>query len=866
MRRPIVLLVCGLFLLAGLIIVPPGAGQGLNQPPTANAGNDVGVLIDQTFTISGSRSSDPDGDGITYSWDFDRNDGISQDSTGMNVNHNYSRAGSYTVTLTVDDGSLTDTDTLLADVTGNYTEYPPIAVIKEPANGAVVNATELIDFDGTWSSDKNYGGNLTAYQWDFGDDSKANGSKVRHRYQTVGVYNVVLTVTDAANQTGAAQVTIIVQTVPGAGVPGVPGPGIRPNATAHCWDLTTLNEGPMYNFHELLCASYSHDDDSAGDSGGIRAWSWDFNISDGMSILNPDANTSVVLWLYNDSANYTATLVVTDDDPIPKHNFTQFPLVVDAHPPPFVDAGPDQAVDDGAIVTLIGKAKPPEGPVFSGDKASNFAWDWDGDGVWDYESNTTARTTHVYDVPGQPKNATVFTAVFRACLHEGELCAEDRANIIVRAGPNLLPLADPGPLRAGFAGEPVRFEGKGQDPDGIVIRYEWDFASDGVIDWTSSTSGVASWTYDDAGSYLAKFYVTDDSSARVEAQVAVDVRVNRQPVAIAGDDVETAINQVVQFDGTGSSDPDGDALRYSWDFDDRDGISTDSDAPRPTFTYRAAGISTVTLRVMDPHIQNSVSDPSELLVRVVLQYGVAWGQPRLEVSGVPGEIIPVNLNVKNTGDGPDIINVRTSGQNVNWASLSSTRIEISGGEEVPVTLQIVIPQTAVGKVDEARLTVTAISEGDPQITADMSVTVLVKEVHSLQLVLKALSQKGAAGEKLRNTAALKNVGNVKESAKVRFEGDAGKWLRATPATATLKPGQEITLVLEITIPADAKAGNHDVTVIADGPGGVGKTVQTLTIQVTGGTFSLVPGFELLVALVAVLGAAALAGRRARVTS
>jgi glucose/arabinose dehydrogenase len=57
----------------------------------------------------------------------------------------------------------------------------------------------------------------------------------------------------------------------------------------------------------------------------------------------------------------------------------------------------------------------------------------------------------------------------------------------------------------------------------------------------------------------------------------------------------------VQFDATGSSDPDiGDTLHYEWDLDG-DGQYDDSTAAKPTKTYSTAGVVIVGLRAIDQH-------------------------------------------------------------------------------------------------------------------------------------------------------------------------------------------------------------------------------------------------------------------------
>ena len=55
----------------------------------------------------------------------------------------------------------------------------------------------------------------------------------------------------------------------------------------------------------------------------------------------------------------------------------------------------------------------------------------------------------------------------------------------------------------------------------------------------------------------------------------------------------------VSFNGTTSSDPDGDTLTYSWDLNG-DGTFGDSTSATPSFTYTTPGVYTARLRVSDP--------------------------------------------------------------------------------------------------------------------------------------------------------------------------------------------------------------------------------------------------------------------------
>jgi PKD repeat protein len=75
---------------------------------------------------------------------------------------------------------------------------------------------------------------------------------------------------------------------------------------------------------------------------------------------------------------------------------------------------------------------------------------------------------------------------------------------------------------------------------------------------------------------------------------------NTPPLAVAtSDQTFGPVPLTVQFDGSASSDEDGDVLTYAWDLNG-DGAYDDSTEVSPTYTYAVAGDVSVGLRVTDP--------------------------------------------------------------------------------------------------------------------------------------------------------------------------------------------------------------------------------------------------------------------------
>jgi PKD repeat protein len=90
---------------------------------------------------------------------------------------------------------------------------------------------------------------------------------------------------------------------------------------------------------------------------------------------------------------------------------------------------------------------------------------------------------------------------------------------------------------------------------------------------------------------------------------------NRSPVAVAtATPTSGAAPLTVNFDGSGSSDPDaGDTISYSWDLNG-DGTFGDSTVAKPSFTYTAVGTYNAVLRVTDNHGASTLSAPITITV------------------------------------------------------------------------------------------------------------------------------------------------------------------------------------------------------------------------------------------------------------
>ena len=183
----------------------------VNVRPEANPGGPYTGQPGMAVVFDGSGSSDPNGDVLTWSWDF----GDGAMGSGPTPSHSYAGAGEYTVSLTVNDGEL---DSLIATTTATIAIPPPnSAPVADPGGPYAGTHGVAVSFDGTGSSDPD--GDTLTYAWDFGDRTTGSGATPSHTYDMAGNYDVRLVVSDGEFESPAAVTVVDIadRAAPGSG-------------------------------------------------------------------------------------------------------------------------------------------------------------------------------------------------------------------------------------------------------------------------------------------------------------------------------------------------------------------------------------------------------------------------------------------------------------------------------------------------------------------------------------------------------------------------------------------------------------------------------------------------------------------------
>jgi hypothetical protein len=184
---------------------------------------------------------------------------------------------------------------------------------------------------------------------------------------------------------------------------------------------------------------------------------------------------------------------------------------------------------------------------------------------------------------------------------------------------NRPPVADAGSDGSGPVGVAFTVDGSAsRDPDGDPITYQWNFSSrpsGSTSTIANATRSTAQFLPDVPGQFVLSLAVSDGLATGTDEVVIEAVSDNEGPVANAGADQKVTAGDTVMLDGSGSSDPDGDVLQFTWTMTTRPGGSAASlqrsTSANPTFTADVIGLYEISLTVSDG---NDTSAPDSVRV------------------------------------------------------------------------------------------------------------------------------------------------------------------------------------------------------------------------------------------------------------
>jgi len=409
----------------------------INQPPTAkfNITNGMNGMFNITDNLwmDASASYDPDGDILTYIWDF----GDGTTGTGKMVSHKYSISGSYMIVLMASDGEYTSYTKRYATIV-TRDDYP-VAVLKgdiTTLSGVETTLNGSLSFD-----PKN---RTMTYTWDFGDGSTSTGKSVKHVFET-GIYTVKLTVFNGL-LSSYTEITVTA------------------NNTAPVASILT----PAYNssFNEDTPISFTSN--STDVNNDVLTITWNFG--NGNTLTGKS-----VTYTYELPGNYTVVMIASDGEfsssvsmPIRIKDINDSPSVKTSVSPISAFTG------DYFTFTSTGTSDEDGDPL-------NYTWHFpDGSIVYGPSSTRNFTSPGTYQV--------------MLVVSDGKTSSDSTITVTVNKR-NTPPVADAGTDITSTAGETFYLSANGSfDADGDPITYSWNMgdgntSSGKVIDYAYAVKG-----------------------------------------------------------------------------------------------------------------------------------------------------------------------------------------------------------------------------------------------------------------------------------------------------------------------------------------------------------------------------------------
>jgi PKD repeat protein len=516
-----------------------------------------------TLSVNFVNLSKPVSDGSSisfYSWDFYGDGNITTLFDNQDIRVDYTIPGTYKPTLIVEDNFSRKSDKFIG---------PDIVVSDKPKADFIWKQTSFGPVFGVTFTDKSLPVNtIKSWSWDFGDSQSSTSQNPLHFYELPGKYTVKLIVTNNSNQTDTISYDIVVT-----------GQG---------------NSSPIANFNynqtdRTFIVNFF--DTSTDSDGSIVSWKWFFDLNDltkTSSIQNPS-------FTYSSSGTYNVKLEVTDNS----GNISFVTKAVTVSPvinqPPIINfVSGVQTSFNPIIVKFTESSSDPDGFIEK--------WEWnfgDSSPIFSTTSSASKNPSHQYANPGV---YDVTLTVTDNGLDDGsnKKTAQKTIQIEVFGPPaNKPPIASFNvDNNNSFAPLQVNFTDTSIDTDGFIIKWLWEFETNIFREFNSQTyQKTVGYTFTKSGTYTVKLTVTDNNGLTSTATNDIVV-LNTPPVSvftISPNPINS--KETTTFNGTASSDPDGQIVSYNWNFGDNNILSNGPSVV--SRVYNRPGTYNIALEVVD---------------------------------------------------------------------------------------------------------------------------------------------------------------------------------------------------------------------------------------------------------------------------
>jgi VCBS repeat-containing protein len=555
-----------------------------NVAPTAEAGPDQQVSLAAVVTLDGSASADPNGDVLTYAWTQSAGPAaVLSDATAQKPAFTAEAAGALVFELVVSDGVNASVPDVVTIFVFDTTNKPPVA---DAGKDQDVKVGDTVTLDGSGSSDPE--AQPLTYAWTLVGGPSAvtlsDAAAVNPAFMpdAAGVYTFALSVSDGLNVSPADEVNINVATVAG-NKPPVANAG--PDVMVAVGQTVTL-----------------HGEGSSDPEGDALTFAWTQTGGAAVVLDDPTAAAPTFFALAEGALEFA--LVVNDGTSDSAPDLVSVIVNAVGNNPPVAAAGPDQTVRVGDTVALDGS-----GSSDADGDALTYRWTQTGGPAVVLSDAAVVNPTFV---PGEAG-----FVVLQLEVNDGKVWSlPDEVVVTVNATDNQFPVANAGSDQTVRANDTVALDGTGStDADGDVLTYVWRQISGVDVELDDATAAQPKFIASAEGVLEFGLVVNDGKADSAEDVVLVAVTgTNNAPVAEALAPAEVFEGDTVTLDGSGSSDPDGDALVFLWtQTAGPQVVITGADQATATFVAAAAGDYAFTLAVTD----GMLGDAAEVAVKVV---------------------------------------------------------------------------------------------------------------------------------------------------------------------------------------------------------------------------------------------------------